>query len=142
MIFIALGSSIGKAKNIFESTENFLKKSGIKILKKSKILKNPPFGGVAKNEFSNAVWQIEYNSGLKNKRGLWSARKLLKILQSCENFHDRKREKHWDDRTLDLDILIFHDLKCDTKILTMPHKEMFKRDFVMIPLGEISDIYK
>ncbi len=130
MIFLGLGSSIGNAKKIFTSTERALETCGICVIKKSKIFKNPPFGGVAKNEFSNAVWQIETTN---------SPAELLKILQKIENDHGRTREKKWDDRTLDLDILIFNDEIIDRKGLKIPHPEMAKRIFVLKPLAELVD---
>jgi len=164
MIFLGIGSSIGNAEEIFKSTEVFLKKHGVIILKKSKILKNPPIGGVAKNEFSNAVWQIIFEKSIlfkfsQNENPLTKiilkklkktkkkyqkvlqkeALMLLKILQECEDFHDRKREKKWDDRSLDLDILMYHELDCETEKLTVPHSEIQNRDFVKIPWKEIVD---
>ncbi len=149
MIFIALGSSIGDAPSIFDSAERFLKKNGIKILKKSKILKNPPIGNVAKNEFSNAVWKIDFPFSSweklnyillpQHRKKKLKSYKLLKILQRCEDIHDRAREKRWDDRTLDLDILMFHDLIISKKALTLPHPEIPNRDFVLLPWKEIVD---
>ena len=59
-VFIALGSSIGDAEAIFLSTELFLEKKDVQVLKKSKVLRNAPYGGVAKNEFINAVWEIRF----------------------------------------------------------------------------------
>ena len=151
-IFVALGSSIGDAEAIFFSAEQCLAKKDIQVLKKSKILQNEPYGGVAQNIFSNAVWQISFEYSLfekinwvllPNKRKKYlKSKKLLKILQSCEDFHERKRGKNvkrWDDRTLDLDILMFDDLVLNTKKLTIPHREIDKRVFVLQPWSEIVD---
>ncbi len=130
MIFIGLGSSIGDAEKIFRSTETSLEKSNIRVVQKSNILRNPPYGGVAENEFSNAVWQIETER---------SPQELLKVLQEVEDQHDRKREKRWSDRTLDLDILIFNDVILKTKNLTIPHPGIANRRFVLEPLSELVD---
>jgi len=67
------------------------------------------------------------------------ALKLLNILQDCENIHGRTRNKKWSDRTLDLDILIFHDLIVQSQKLTIPHPAIPKRKFVLKPLSEIVD---
>ncbi len=130
MIFIGLGSSIGNAEKIFQSVEKHLLKEKIQIIKKSKILKNPPYGKVAKNEFTNTVWQIKTD---KNPN------ELIKILQKTEKAHGRTYEKKWADRTLDLDILIFRSIICNSKKLTIPHPEISKRIFVLKPLSEIVD---
>ena len=131
MIFIGLGSSIGNAKSIFDSVENALETLQIKVVKKSTILKNPPFGDVAKNEFSNAVWQIDTNN---------SPDQLLDILQKIEIDHGRTREKKWDDRTLDLDILMFGNTISNDEKLTIPHPGIAERMFVLKPWAEIVDV--
>ncbi len=130
MIFIGLGSSIGDAEKIFKSAENALGLKDVNVLRKSHILKNPPYGGVAENEFSNAVWQIETDL---------DPQALLKTLQTVENEHERKREKRWSDRTLDLDILIYHDEVLKTDTLTIPHPGIPNRRFVLEPLSELVD---
>ena len=130
MIFIGLGSSIGDAEKIFRSTETSLEAKNIHVVQKSNILKNPPYGGVAKNEFSNTVWQIETN---------FTPIELLKVLQEVEIQHERKREVRWSDRTLDLDILIFNDEVIRTDDLIIPHPGIANRRFVLEPLNELVD---
>lgn len=133
MIFIGLGSSIGDAKKIFSSTETAFKNAGIHVTKKSKNMHCPPFGGVAKNEFTNAVWQIETKL---------SPLKLLHTLEKIEVQHgriDKNIQQRWDDRTLDLDILIYHNQVINTDQLQIPHPHMMHRDFVLKPLSELVD---
>ncbi len=137
MIYIGVGSSIGNAEEIFDSAEKFLKKHGVWVIKKSSIYKNPPLGGVAKNEFSNGVWEIDFLKKTKNLA--YSAQRLLKILKKCEVVHKRDLSaEKWSDRTLDLDILIFDDLVLKTKKLTIPHPEIANREFVLKPLKELN----
>ena len=50
----------------------------------------------------------------------------------------RSRVIHWGPRTLDLDILLYDDLILDDEELHIPHIEMYKRDFVLIPLAQIA----
>lgn len=133
MIFIGVGSSIGDAKKIFASTEKSLEEKNIHVLRKSSVLKNDPFGGVAKNKFSNAVWEI--HTDLKPKE-------LLTALEKVEEEHGRKDkflQQRWDDRTLDLDILLYHDQIVQTPELEIPHPRMIHRDFVLRPLSELVD---
>ncbi len=126
--YVALGSSLGDANKYFENTEKSLIDAGIRIIKKSSLIQTPPIGGVAKNIFTNAVWRIETDK---------SPRKLLELLQQIENENGRIREKKWDDRTLDLDILLFGSTIVNEPDLVIPHPEMEKRDFVMGPLSEV-----
>lgn len=132
MILLGLGSSIGNAEEIFDSAEQMMGAQGIKMLKKSSILKNPPFGNVAKNEFSNAVWAVETNL---------SAEDLLVVLQKIEAAHgrDKTSEIRWGDRSLDIDILTFGKQVIDSGQLQIPHPGIPERDFVLKPMAEIVD---
>ncbi|HEY5714511.1 MAG TPA: 2-amino-4-hydroxy-6-hydroxymethyldihydropteridine diphosphokinase [Candidatus Gracilibacteria bacterium] len=146
-IFVAVGSSVGDGEVILDSAAKWLEKNGVKIIKKSKNYKFPPFGGVAKNEFTNAVWEVVLNpspgSNLNTDTRARTANQqekaeaLLDLLLECEKAHGRERALKWGDRTLDLDLLVYNDLACDTGKLTLPHPEMGNRDFVQIPLQEI-----
>lgn len=149
MIFIALGSSIGAAHEIFAGAETWLELSGVKVLEKSAILRNPPWGGVAKREFSNAVWAIDFPETAWEKlnwillprprRQRLKAYKLLRLLQACEIAHGRQKAERWADRTLDLDLLMFDDLVLKQKCLTLPHPEIAQRMFVLQPWAELVD---
>lgn len=63
---------------------------------------------------------------------------LLDELQALEEFHQRKRERHWGPRTLDLDLLLYGNEVIDTERLTVPHPGVSIRNFVLIPLFEIA----
>ena len=127
-IFIGLGSSLGDAKALFQSAEKGLLKVDIEIVNKSSFFKNPPYGGVAQNKFTNAVWEIKTDK---------TPEALLEILQEIEDIHGRERSEKWDDRTLDLDILVFGGTIRSDKNLIIPHPEIDKRIFVLKPLAEI-----
>ena len=140
MIFLGIGSSIGEAETIFVSAEKFLEKNGVFVLKKSTIYKNPPFGGIAKNEFSNAVWGVKMKSNklLNSQAMIEEAKKLLSLCKKCEIFHGRDLEKEkWSDRTLDIDILMFDSLILRQENLKIPHQEIPNRCFVLQPWSEI-----
>jgi 2-amino-4-hydroxy-6-hydroxymethyldihydropteridine diphosphokinase len=74
----------------------------------------------------------------------------LMILEICKDIerrmgrtgepqYDEKGERIYKDRPIDIDILLFGDNRIDCPELTIPHKLMYERDFVMIPLKEIND---
>lgn len=64
---------------------------------------------------------------------------LLDQLQAIEFAQGRVRgERRWQPRTLDLDILLFDDNIMSSERLIVPHPEMCKRDFVLVPLAEIA----
>ncbi|QEM83556.1 2-amino-4-hydroxy-6-hydroxymethyldihydropteridine diphosphokinase [Halomonas binhaiensis] len=63
---------------------------------------------------------------------------LLDQLQALEQRHRRVRKQHWGPRTLDLDLLMVDDQHCSHPRLLLPHPEMTKRAFVILPLAEIA----
>ena len=130
-VYLSLGSNIGNRQEYIESAIELVGKTeGIKILKKSGLYETSPVGYVEQDLFLNAVIKIETD---------FSAREILKIINKIENELDRKREIRWGPRTIDIDILIFSDKKINETDLIIPHKEMFNRLFVLVPLIEIYD---
>ena len=51
---------------------------------------------------------------------------------------DRASERRWGPRTLDIDIIAYHDVRLDKPELTLPHPRLFERAFVLVPLAEIA----
>ena len=130
-VYLSLGSNIGNRQEYIESAIELVGKTeGIKILKKSGLYETSPVGYVEQDLFLNAVIKIETD---------FSEREILKIINKIENELDRKREIRWGPRTIDIDILIFSDKKINETDLIIPHKEMFNRLFVLVPLIEIYD---
>ena len=52
--------------------------------------------------------------------------------------YDEKGERIYASRPIDIDILLLGDNKIDCPELTVPHRLMYEREFVMIPLREIA----
>lgn len=63
---------------------------------------------------------------------------LLAGLQGLEQAAGRERPWHNAPRTLDLDILLYGELRQDDPVLTVPHPRMLERAFVLLPLAEIA----
>lgn len=69
-----------------------------------------------------------------------TAHALLNELQAIERLHQRRRDQRWGPRTLDLDLLLFGDQWIDDARLTVPHRELPNRDFVLQPLLDIDPL--
>ena len=61
----------------------------------------------------------------------------MKLLKNIENKIGRTKTEKWGPREIDLDILLFDNLVFSENDLTIPHKGIQERDFVMVPLIEI-----
>ena len=62
---------------------------------------------------------------------------LLTKIQEIELQQQRVKTQHWGPRTIDIDILFYGNLRMNTPELTIPHKELFNRAFVTIPLLDL-----
>lgn len=58
---------------------------------------------------------------------------LLSYLQAIEQRHGRERRERWGDRTLDLDLIAYGDLRIRTARLEVPHPRAAERAFVLMP---------
>jgi len=94
----------------------------------STVYETEAWGGVAKGPFLNQV--VEINT-------TYSASELLAFTQQIEIGLGRKREEHWGDRTMDIDIIYFGNRVIDTVELRIPHPFLAERRFVLAPLTEI-----
>lgn len=62
---------------------------------------------------------------------------LLSVLHGIEARHGRVRLERWGDRTLDLDLIAYGDLRRDDEALQLPHPRAHERDFVLAPWLEV-----
>ena len=110
----------------------------------SSLLETEPWGFESEDKFLNAAVLYE----LRMKKGYNPEAEGLMILEICKDIERRlgrtgkpqyneKGERVYTSRPIDIDILLFGDNKIDCEELTVPHKLMYERDFVMIPLREI-----
>ncbi len=96
---------------------------------RSALYRSAPLGYLDQPDFINAVAEVE--TGL-------APRELLDALLLVEQGNGRTREFPNAPRTLDLDILLYDDLRHHEHGLTLPHPQMHKRAFVLVPLLEIA----
>lgn len=129
--FIGLGSNLGDRKaNIAEAIARAAELPETRIVRKSSLYESEPHGN-AKTWFVNAVVELETE---------FAANELLKKLKAIEEAMGRKRVKgkRWGSRIIDLDILFFDGEVLNTRTLKVPHPELAKRKFVLLPLAEVA----
>src|SRR5699024_4580958 len=66
----------------------------------------------------------------------------LETVLGIEHSLGRVREEVWGPRIMDIDILLYEDLELELDDLSIPHKEMHLRSFVLEPLAEIAPAVK
>lgn len=128
--YLSLGSSSGDREGYLKKAVSLLDQTrGIKVEKVSEFIETPPYGGVAKNKFLNCAACVST---------FLPPRALLGEIHRIEAACGRVREKRWDDRTLDIDIIFYGDKIIRDETLTVPHRDYKNRDFVKIPLKSIA----
>ena len=124
--YIGLGSNLGDSKVIL--TEAVHKLASLGDVKISKLYQSPPMGPQDQPNYLNAVVQLRTDL---------APLALLDELQRFEQESGRLRLRHWGERTLDLDLLIYAEEKIQHERLTVPHVGVMERDFVLIPLLDL-----
>lgn len=129
-VYIGIGSNLGKRKeNYLEAQGRLAQIPKTRIIKESSLYESEPVGD-SKEWYVNGVVEIE----TELKPDL-----LLKKCKNIERTMGRKKvRKRWGARIIDLDILLYDNLNMDKKNLKIPHPEMHKRKFVLVPLSEIA----
>lgn len=134
-VFLGLGSNKGdKLKFLKEAVNLIHEDNNCNVLKSSSVYETSPFGVIKQDNFYNAVIEIETSFEIKN---------LFQLLKKFEKQIGRNSEEiKWGPREIDIDILFYNDLIYNTDELIVPHQEILKRDFVLIPLKEIAPDYE
>jgi len=100
------------------------------IVNVSSLYLSKPMGPQDQDDYINAVLALKTSL---------SAVELLNTLQTIENKAGRvRKENRWGARILDLDIILFGNEVIRTDRLTIPHYGMYEREFVLLPLADIS----
>ncbi len=127
-VFLGLGSNIGNKKENLLTAIDILQNGG-SIEKESSIYDTKPVGYADQDNFLNMV--VEFNTEM-------NANDLLIFLQGIEERLGKKIEFKNGPRTIDIDILFFNNELIEEEVLTIPHKDIEERAFVLIPLNEIA----
>lgn len=127
--FLSLGGNIGNRIEYINKAIEFINNfAEIQVLKRSSCYETKPIGYKEQDSFINVCIMIETTL---------APMKLLVKFQEIEKKLKSKKLFRWGPRTIDIDILLYDDVKIDSAILKLPHPRMTERQFVLIPLKEI-----
>ena len=130
--FIGLGSNLGDREAMIRlALDDLARLPETTLVKASSLYDTEPVGDVDQPNFLNAVAQIDTEL---------SARQLLWNLQLIEKRLGRVRTQRWGPRTIDLDLLLYGQLVIEEPDLRVPHPELTRRSFVLVPLVEIEPL--
>ena len=128
--FIGLGSNLGASGDqLAQALIRLDQLPDTCLLAQSSLYRSAPVGYLDQPDFVNAVAKIATSL---TPQALLAA--LLQIEREC----GRERTFANAPRTLDLDVLLYDDRQIHDHGLTVPHPQMHKRAFVLLPLLDIA----
>jgi 2-amino-4-hydroxy-6-hydroxymethyldihydropteridine diphosphokinase len=130
--FVGLGSNIGDREGHLRFATTSLRDwSGIELIAVSRIYETDPVGPPPQGPYLNAC--VELSTELPPSA-------LLDALLEIESRDGRERTagSRWQARTLDLDLLLYGDLRSDDEHLQLPHPRLHERPFVLEPLCDLA----
>ena len=128
-VYLSFGSNVGDRRANIETALQCLTDAKLKMIKLSSVYETSPWGNTNQPAFLNAAGKFETDL---------SAEKLLDAILNIEKTMGRTRKEKWQPRIIDIDILFYSNKIINEKELMIPHPEMQKRKFVLVPMAEIA----
>lgn len=126
--YVGVGSNLGDAlNNVSAALAALHHLPQTQLHSHSSLFRSAPIDATG-DDFINAVARVDTQL---------SAESLLAELQKIELSFGRERPFRNAPRTLDLDLLLYGDVKISTDTLEVPHPRMTTRAFVIVPLLEL-----
>lgn len=126
-VAIGIGSNDGDAETNVRDAFSALRSLGA-LEARSSLYRTKAWGVTDQPDFYNAAAIVETNL---------EPHDLLRELKRVEREMGRTTTFRWGPRVIDLDILIYDDLRLEEADLQIPHARMNERAFVLVPLAEI-----
>lgn len=129
-LIVALGTSLGDRHRLLgQAVAALAGTPGVQVCACSNVYDTTPQGGVAEHRFLNAAVQLETTL---------EPEPLLDVLQGVEASLGRTRIQRWEDRTMDLDLVLWGSRVIETPRLVVPHPELHRRRFVLAPAADLA----
>jgi 2-amino-4-hydroxy-6-hydroxymethyldihydropteridine diphosphokinase len=130
LAFVGLGSNLdGPAGQLRRALLELADLPHTRLIRHSPLYGSTPLGPPDQPDYVNAVAMLQTSL---------DAHSLLDELQAVEQRHGRERADRWGPRTLDLDLLLYGDELIDSPRLQVPHPQMHRRAFVLVPLNDLA----
>ena len=132
--YVGLGSNLANelgspVEHLQQALEVMTENEKVRKVRVSSFYASVPMGPQDQPDFVNAVAGFET---------IFTPLELLAFCQQLEQQAKRARLRHWGERSLDVDILLYGDAQIAEPQLTIPHAGLHERNFVLIPLRELA----
>jgi 2-amino-4-hydroxy-6-hydroxymethyldihydropteridine diphosphokinase len=135
--YLGLGSNVGDRRLNLQATVEMLWTHGVDVLASSSVYETEPVGEVLdQRAFYNAVLRVETGLG---PLPLLDACKAVERAFGRAQMGDEDYVRHGP-RPIDVDLLLLGEIELVHERLTLPHREVLTRRFVMVPLLELDPV--
>jgi 2-amino-4-hydroxy-6-hydroxymethyldihydropteridine diphosphokinase len=132
--FIGLGSNLGEREAMIRmALDDLARLTGTRLVRASSLYDTEPVGDVEQPNFLNAVAQID--TELTPRQLLWNLMLIEKRLGRV-----RSSARRFGPRAIDLDLLLYGNVIIEEPDLRVPHPELTRRSFVLVPLVELDPL--
>lgn len=133
-VYVGLGSNLGDREASIRAALGALAElPDTALIRASSLYDTEPMGEIDQPDFLNAV--AELDTGLAPRQLMWNLLLIEKRL-------GRVRTSRWGPRIIDLDLLLAEDQVIDEPDLQLPHPELTRRSFVLVPLVELDPMLR
>lgn len=130
LAYIGLGSNLDEpVEQIQRALAMLSNLADTRVVNASRFYRSPPMGPQDQPEYINAAALLD--TALPSLE-------LLHALQGIEHHLGRIRLRHWGERVIDLDLLLYGEEQNQSAELTLPHPGIAERAFVLRPLAELN----
>jgi len=128
-VFLLLGSNLGDREAYLQSAIQHISTDIAPIFKRSSVYETQSWGKTDEPDYLNQVIEL---------KTVLSAEVILQKILNIEKLMGREREIKWGSRIIDIDILFYGSEIISEPGLQIPHPELHKRMFTLVPLNEIA----
>jgi 2-amino-4-hydroxy-6-hydroxymethyldihydropteridine diphosphokinase len=131
-VLLALGGNVGDVRDTLDRAVGALcDGAAVRFRASSSDYRTPPWGVEDQPPFVNRCIAIDTRL---------SPHDVLALAQDVERAlgRERRNERRWGPRPIDIDLIAYDDLVLQSAELTLPHPRLFERGFVLVPLAEIA----
>lgn len=138
-LYLGLGSNLGDRERNLRETIRLLGERVGEVTRQSSFIETEPWGFQSDNRFLNAA--VLCLTDKTPREVLQLTQQIERDMGRCKVTDVKCHSRQYADRTVDIDILLYDDLTIDEPDLKVPHPLMYERDFVMLPLKQITNPY-
>ncbi len=128
--YVGMGSNLGDRAGNLLLALRAMTEAGLRVLRLSEVYETEPAGVFEEQPaFLNMAAELAAPPPAPEE--------LLRLLLGIEQALGRTRPRPLAPRTLDLDLLLYANVVCDTERLTLPHPRLHQRRFALAPLADL-----